>query len=131
MKARQHDLLIFGLPPLLWMFVIFCLSSIPGRYIPSDRFLHQAAHFTEYAILGVLLTRGLAHIVKGLKVLKMSLLSVLMIFLFAAFDEWRQSFVPGRGCSLDTVFFDTAYAIFGVILYDEAILFLARRTPKP
>ena len=130
MDERKKDFLKFGLPPLLWMVVIFCGSSTPGLYIPKNYYLHQSAHFIEYSIFGILLTRGFAHIVKGLGMFKMSVLSVLLILAFALFDEWRQSFVPGRGCSLNTVFFDTAYAIFGVSLYDEVIFLLSRKKPK-
>lgn len=130
MEEGKKNFLKFGLPPLLWMVVIFCGSSIPGHYVPKNYYFHQIAHFIEYSIFGVLLTRGFAHIVKGLGVLKMSALSVLLIVIFALFDEWRQSFVPGRGCSINTVFFDTAYAIFGVTLYDEVVFLLSRRKKK-
>jgi len=130
MEEGNKNLLKFGLPPLLWMLVIMGFSSMPGVLIPNNYYIHQIAHFIEYSIFGVLLTRGFAHIVRGLGVLRMSALSVLLIVLFALFDEWRQSLVPGRGCSLNTVFFDTAYAIFGVTLYDEVAFLLSRKKKK-
>ena len=133
MEAWKKRFWTFGFPPLLWMVVIFCLSSVPGKHIPKIYLLHQAAHLIEYSVFGVLLARALAHLEIKLNVWTLSLLSVLLIAFFAIFDEWRQSFVPGRTGNLSTVFFDTAYAILGVALYDEIVFVLwkkkARGTP--
>lgn len=121
MNEEKKNFLAFELPPLLWMLIILGFSSIPGKYIPSIYLLHQAAHFFEYFVFGVLVARGLAHLKVKLSVFKLSVLSVVLAVLFALFDEWRQSFVPGRSCRLSTVFFDTAYALLGVLLYDEIV----------
>jgi len=127
MDQEKKNFLMFELPPLVWMLAILGFSSIHGKYIPSSNLLHQGAHFVEYSVFGVLLARGFSHFKKRLSVLKFSTLSVFLIVLFAFFDEWRQSFVPGRSCNFITVFFDTAYAIVGVSLYDEAVLLLSRK----
>ena len=130
MNERKKNFLVFGLPPLLWMLIILGLSSIPGKYIPKAYALHQAAHFTEYSIFGVLLARGFAHLQKRLNVLQLSILTVILGVIFAFLDEWRQSFVPGRSCNLSTVFFDMAYIVVGVFLYDEVVFFLSRKKRK-
>ena len=127
MEEWKKRFWVFGFPPLLWMGVIFCLSSIPGRYVPKGWFLHQIGHLIEYSVFGVLLARALAHLRIKLNVLTLSFLSVFLIALFAIFDEWRQSFVPGRQAIPITIFFDAAYATLGVTLYDEIIFVLLKK----
>ena len=121
MKEWKKRFWVFGFPPLLWMAVILGLSSIPGRYLPRSFLLHHVAHLIEYSVFGVLLARALAHLRIKLNVLKLSLLSVLLIVLFAIVDEWRQSFVPGRHARIDTIFFDGGYATLGVALYSQIV----------
>ena len=127
MDEGKKNFWVFEFPPLLWMGIIFCLSSIPGRYVPRSWLFHHAGHFIEYSVLGVLLARAMAHLKIKWNVLMFSFLSVVLIILYALFDEWRQSFVPGRTCSLNTVFFDAAYAILGVVLYDEIVFVLRKK----
>ena len=130
MEAWKKRFWIFGFPPLLWMLVIFTLSSIPGRYIPRSLPVHHFGHFIEYSVFGVLLARALAHLNIRLNVLTLSLLSILLIILFAIFDEWRQSFVPGRHNNWYTIFFDGAYATLGVAFYDEIVFVLFKKRTK-
>jgi len=122
MEAWKRRFWVFGFPPILWMLIIAGLSSIPGQYLPRSYWAHQAAHWVEYTVFGVLLARALAHLNIKLNVWTLSLLSVVLIVLFACFDEWRQSFVPGRHAQIETVFFDAAYAVLGVFFYDDVIL---------
>jgi VanZ family protein len=131
MEEGKKDFVVFELPPLLWMGVIFCLSSIPGRYIPSSLLFHQIGHFIEYFVFGVLLARGLAHLKIKLNAVSLSLLSVFLVVLFAFFDEWRQGFVPGRVRDFTTVFFDAVYALFGIFLYEEFVFKLFRKKKGP
>ncbi len=49
------------------------------------------------------------------------LLSVVLILVFASFDEWRQGWTPGRHARLDTVFFDGVYATLGILLYSQIV----------
>ena len=126
MEEWKKRFWVFGFPPLLWMVIILGLSSIPGWYIPKSWLFHHLGHFIEYFVFGILLARAFAHLNIKLNVLKLSLLSVILIAIFALFDEWRQSFVPGRTSQLITVFFDAAYAVLGVALYDEIVFFLPK-----
>lgn len=130
MEEGRKNFWIFGFPPLMWMMIIFGLSSVPGKYVPKGVLIHQMAHFVEYAVFGVLLARGFAHLKKRLGVLELSILSVVLAVVFAFFDEWRQSFVPGRMCNFGTVIFDTVYAILGVSIYDEVALILSHKKRK-
>lgn len=117
-KIKKH-FWVFVFPALLWMLVIFIMSSIPGRYLPHGRIYHTIGHFIEYFIFGVLLARALAHLRIKLNVWKLSFLSIALIVLFAVFDEWRQSFVPGRSAIPITILYDGLYATLGVSLYSR------------
>jgi VanZ family protein len=76
-----------------WMALIFFLSSQPQLPSPpdplADLIFKKGAHFTVYAVLAVL---------------------------YAASDEWHQSFVPGRHPPPSDVLIDTAGATAGLLL---------------
>jgi VanZ family protein len=77
------------LPVVLWAAVIFAFSSIP--HLSSglgtwDTIVRKGAHLTEYAILGALLVRALEREVPAFA----------LGVLYAASDEFHQSFVRGR-----------------------------------
>lgn len=121
------------LPALAWMGVIFAMSAMPGDSSgqTSGRLVHlllsmisflfgqdaaaqidietihllirKGAHMTEYAILYFLYFRALrmentAH---------PGLCALLLCALYAATDEWHQSFVADRGPSVMDVAIDT------------------------
>ena len=80
------------LPAIVWMTAIFGFSSIPGSDLPPGRY-STLAHFLTYAILGALL--ALAFGVgrpRGTAVA----LAVIVAAVYAATDEYHQSFVPLR-----------------------------------
>jgi VanZ family protein len=82
------------LPPLVWMGLIFALSAQHGggHLAPLDVALRKLAHVAEYAVLTLLLVRALRRsgIAAAVPV------AIVAAFLFAAGDEWHQSFVPRR-----------------------------------
>jgi VanZ family protein len=121
MESWKKRFWVFGFPLLLWMSVIFCFSSVPGRYLPRSYLVHHLGHLVEYFVFGVLLARALAHLRIKLNVWMLSLLSIVLILIFAVFDEWRQSFVPGRHARIDTIFFDGVYATLGVAIYSRIV----------
>lgn len=97
-------------PAILWMGVILLLSLIPGSHLPEfgGEPRNILFHFAEYAILALLLLR--ATLGNGLSTGVISLG-------WAALDEWLQSFIPGRACSLKDVFVDMAGVILAFILW--------------
>jgi VanZ family protein len=79
---------------VVWALVIFGLSSMPGSAIPgSVADYSPVAHFTEYAVLAVLVVwaTGRRRIGIGL-----ALAVLLACSLYGASDEFHQSFTPGR-----------------------------------
>lgn len=76
--------------------------------------LRKAAHFTEYAVMGILVCCFLCAFIKSLK--KIFFCSVFWIFVSAAFDELHQYFVPGRWASVADVFLDTCGGAVGAVI---------------
>lgn len=93
------------LPIVLWCALIFALShrSDIGPTGPvltwPEYLLRKGAHVFEYAVLYGLVRRGWP-----------SLPSWLFCVLYAASDEWHQSFVPGRMGRVSDVVLDSCAA---------------------
>lgn len=79
------------------------------RYIPIIR---KLAHFTEFAILGILLESSL----HDYKIKNTISISVLVGFIYACSDEIHQLFVVNRYCSFNDVMIDVSGVFVGVIL---------------
>lgn len=90
----------------------------PERQMAIREFWHtlirKGAHFTEYAVLAMLLANALWG--TALSVRLRWLLPVLISALYAITDEVHQYFVPGRACRLLDVGIDTCGAVFGICL---------------
>lgn len=90
--------------------------------------IRKGAHFTEYAILGFLV-----YLVVQMYVLKTKarfFVSWLFSTLYAASDEFHQSFVGGRGPQVKDVCIDSAGAFVGVLLGVALLLILIKRANK-
>ena len=132
--------------PVVWMLLIFCFSSgvifagdftqTVGSWLPIENGVEKfrtfwfsswwvwtkGFHVLEFALLTWLAFHGA---LKGLKwPFKKSLLTaVLAAFFYACFDEWHQTFVPGRGGLVSDVLIDC----LGITLSTIAILVKTRR----
>ncbi len=104
------------LPALLWMAMIFLLSSNPHPPVPHtgndlpDLFMRKGGHFTEYAILAVLFYLPLRSHPRAF------LYSLLLASLYAASDEFHQTFVPLRDGNPVDWLIDSAGAMLGVVI---------------
>ena len=74
-------------------------------------FVRKSAHFTEYALLGYFTARAFKLSQKS------PLFSILVCAIYAATDEFHQSFVSGRSAEVKDVALDTIGASFGVGIY--------------
>ena len=98
------------LPVLVWATVIFVFSSIPdlGTGLGGwDLVLRKLAHAAEYAILGALLVRATGR----------GSLAFTLVVLYAASDEFHQTFVEGRVGAVHDVAIDAVGAAIGIVLY--------------
>lgn len=75
-------------PVILWCALIFAFSSIPRLEtgLEYDFLLRKLAHMAEYAVLFRLTLRASGS----------ALWAAAFSLLYAASDEWHQTFVPGR-----------------------------------
>lgn len=143
----------FWLPVLVWMGVIFGMSSDSRSYEHSSsifepllrwlfphlsddaigtihHLLRKCCHLTEYAILGLLIFRALSHSRTDLPPWSWPRVggTLLMVFLYAATDEYHQNFVPTRTPLFSDVCIDTGGAAAGLLL---AWIYHCCRRPQP
>lgn len=108
--SRAWYLLWYWAPVVLYMAIIFAGSSISNLPAIPGGFSDKTAHGSEYAVLGLLLARGLA----GPRWLSITLPcvvgAVVLAALYGVFDEWHQLFVPGRDFDVRDMMADAAGA---------------------
>lgn len=78
--------------------------------------VRKTAHFTEYAILGILFYFLYRQILPQKNGLRLFILAILSSFLYACTDEIHQLFVPGRSGQFTDVLVDTLGASFGCLI---------------
>lgn len=126
MRVRKlAKLFRFWLPVVLWMGLIFWLSSMPT--LPStviiwwDVVMKKTAHVLVYAGLMFWWVRALAQ--TRLSLHQSLRWAFVFTFLYAISDEWHQSFVMGRTAAWYDVGFDTIGALLarGLILRYELV----------
>ena len=81
----------------------------------GDFLLKKSAHFIEYFILACLLFRSL-KLSFNFSLSKTLILGLLLAVLYAASDEYHQSFVAGREPALRDVLIDSVGAGFASLL---------------
>ena len=87
--------------------------------------IRKCAHFTEYAVLAMLVSNALR--LAGKFRWK---LPVIISAAYAVTDEIHQYFVPGRACRLLDVIIDTSGAAFGTAIFVLGLLHLKKRKDK-
>ena len=105
------------LPLIVWIVMIFALSSIPGFSSDDVKLptgFDKLVHFIEYAIFALLYYRGLSY--GGVKVRWSIVLIVIASGIaVAALDEMYQSYIPRRDSSLYDLVMDSAGVIIGTL----------------
>ena len=91
--------------------------------------MRKCAHVTEYAVLALLLWRALRSIpILRAKMLLVFVAVVLGCALFAATDEFHQTFVKSRTPSVRDVFLDVGGALLGLLI---GVGFARRHAKRP
>lgn len=99
---------------ILYMGVIFFLSSIPGKDLPLlFPFSDKVIHLVEYGILGFLLRKAINFYFFKYP----GVLAVLIGALYGLSDEIHQIFVPGRECNVVDWIFDVAGCTLSQVLF--------------
>jgi VanZ family protein len=89
---------LYILPILAYAGMIYFLSSRSHLPLPAVTGLDKVAHFTEYALFGVLLSRALIGF--GARPAVALWVTVGLCLLYGASDEFHQRFVPGRSADV-------------------------------
>lgn len=97
---------------VLWMGVIFALSSLPGGSMPAGDY-STLGHFSMYAVLGALY---LAALWKRYPKWAAVGISVALASAYGVTDEFHQSFVPGRMPDPADWMMDTFGALVGATI---------------
>lgn len=121
---RSRSAVSIWAPVILWAGVIFALSSICASdvhrlnifHIPSE-YLHRIGHFIEYAFLAALLVRALLYSDAGMSPIRIYVVAMVALILFAGADEWHQTFVPGRRGRASDVLYDILCVTIGIVSY--------------
>ena len=119
LMSAEHTSRFIG-PFLRW----FVPNVTAGTVGSVQFFVRKCGHLTEYAILAALLFRMLRQGRGNFR--RAAVLALFLASIYAALDEFHQSFVPSRTASPSDVAIDVAGALIGV-----AICWRARRTREP
>lgn len=92
-----------------------------------NHFVRKAAHFSEYALLACAFALNLLSYRRSKIFLVTG--SVLLSAIYAASDEFHQTFIPGRSGQISDVLLDTAGALAGAVFF-VIILGLVNRFSK-
>lgn len=111
MKARHYFILM-----LLWMVLIWTLSSLPAKDIPSIKIwgFDKLAHLGIYLIWGIW---AVLFLMKRKSSTTMVCFSFSLMLLIAALDEYHQFYIPGRQVSGYDLLANAAGLALAFILY--------------
>jgi VanZ family protein len=109
----------FG-PALAIMAIIFMASGTPGSELPAfknwieDLLLKKGGHMTGYAMLAAAFYHALTNNRNTARI--HYFIACCLTVLYAATDEWHQSFTPERTPSILDVCIDTTGGLIGLAL---------------
>jgi VanZ family protein len=109
-------------PLLIWLFPQISEEKLALAHF----FIRKAAHFSEYAILGLLAARAFYHSSQQLLSRQWFLSTALLTIVYAFLDEFHQSFVRSRTASIGDSFIDIAGSLFAILCFH----FFRRRSKR-
>lgn len=119
---QTRNFYCYWLPVYLYLGLIFYLSHQPASILPHFKF-DKLVHFSEYALLGLLLMRALAKSYRQSNYLLLRFIALFIAVTYAGTDEFHQRYILGRSSD----FLDWLVDSFGAALSS----FLFRRSDKP
>ncbi|MGZ8376714.1 MAG: VanZ family protein [Gemmatirosa sp.] len=99
-------------PPAVWAAVVVISTSWPNPGVPDVGDGDKVVHLLAYALLAWLIGRALPPLARAPRRLAAVLIALV---LFAALDEWHQSFIPGRSASVADWCADVAGIVLGLM----------------
>lgn len=137
---RRHATLSRYVPLVVWIAVIFALSSSQGSFSETSRvirpileflfpsappetitlyhgMIRKFAHFAEYAVLGILACRAFADSSASYLRKYFWAFAIALILLTASADEFNQSFNPERTSSAIDVMIDVSGGLAAILVW--------------
>jgi VanZ family protein len=100
-------------PLILWVF-----PNLSEERVAAIHFLtRKLAHFTEYAVLGILSARAFASSANDFVQRHWFQVALLLIVAYALLDEFHQSFVPSRTASIYDSAIDVAGGLTALLVF--------------
>ena len=100
-------------PLILWVF-----PNLSEERVAAIHFLtRKLAHFSEYAVLGILSARAFASSANDFVQQHWFQVSLLLIVAYALLDEFHQSFVPSRTASIYDSAIDVAGGLTALLVF--------------
>lgn len=115
--SLPYDRLIRWFPVILWMLMIFLLSSrstVPQTAAIPTAITAALGHLVVYGILAILLYHALEQLINTF--MSRATVAWLIATLYGVSDELHQSFVPGRNASVLDVGIDAVGAALGLLI---------------
>ena len=139
-NGRRREKFMLYAPLLIWIGVIFFLSSSQGSMTRTSLiirpileflfptaseetlliyhgYIRKLAHFSEYAVLGLLACRAFIRSRANFPANARYLVAAALVTLVALIDEFTQSFNPARTGSLFDVVIDISGGLFAIVLF--------------
>ncbi len=118
MSSSRFRPLLYWLPALAWMALIFVLSSQSGLRVSEDAAVDKpfriTGHLLAFAGLAALLLFALSR--GGRPRWHLVVIALGITVLYGVSDEWHQSFVPDRTGRVDDLVVDTIGATIGLAI---------------
>lgn len=117
---RLTYILYYWIPPLMWMGIVYFMSSQKSVSIssnPTSEFItFKTLHIIEYALLFFLLYRAF-HSIRNMKEYFFSFYPFLIATLYSLSDELHQLLIPTRQGRMRDIIFDIVGMIimYGII----------------
>ena len=129
MPSSRFRPLVYWLPALAWMALIFVLSSQSGLRVSEDAAVDKpfriTGHLLAFAGLAALLLFALCR--GGRPRWHHVAIALGITILYGVSDEWHQSFVPDRTGRVDDLVVDTIGATIGLAIAWVVLTVRARR----
>ena len=84
--------------------------------------LRKVMHAFVYFVLSIIILCILTYLLNNKKYLLSIFITLVLIIIFASFDEFHQTFVDGRNGSIKDVIIDTIGGITGIMIYSSYFL---------
>lgn len=128
-KHKFLRVLWYFVPPILWMFFIFFLSSktkvSATQVYVYDFMIFKSLHIIEYAVLFFLIFRAVHSLRLKPKIYE-SLFSIGISIVYATTDEIHQLFISTRQGSIRDILIDSLGMLIMYILVKRYYRFLKR-----